>query len=60
MKYRELQAAMATWTDEQLDSDITIEVSWDNECYPAELRIADEEHDSLDENHPIIYASNLT
>jgi hypothetical protein len=36
-----------------LDSDLTVE--FDNECYPAELRIAGETYDSLDDGHPVIF-----
>jgi hypothetical protein len=55
MTYRELLEAMIHWSDDQLDSTITVEVAFEDECYPAELRIAGVDHDSLDENHPIIY-----
>lgn len=53
--YRELGEAIACMNDEQLDSTITVEDADEDECWAAELRIAGEEHDSLDENHPIIF-----
>jgi len=62
MTYRELQAEMANWTDEQLDSDVTIEMlcdHGDNECFAAELRIAGEDHPSLDEDHPVLLESSF-
>ena len=40
--------------DEQLDSDVTIELD-NKECFTAELRIADFEHESLDCGHPILF-----
>lgn len=40
---------------DQLDSDVTIELSSSDECYPAELRIAGQNHSSLDEYHPVLF-----
>lgn len=62
MTYRQLRTMMEHFNDDQLDSDITVEV-YNNEfgncnCYPAELRIAGPEHDGgLDLNHPVIHPS---
>lgn len=54
MTYRQMVKFMnETFTEEQWDSDVTVE-DLDNECYPADLSFVGLEHDSLDENHPII------
>lgn len=58
MTYRDLLKKMGSFTAEQLDCTVTVEISWDNECFPASLRIADSEHNSLDENHPVIFIDN--
>lgn len=55
MTYRELFEKLGTLTESQLNCDLTVELGPEDECYPAELRIAGSEHDSLDENHPIIF-----
>lgn len=44
-----------TFTEEQWDSIVTVENADNTECYPAELRICDEEHSCLDNGHPVIY-----
>jgi len=54
MSYRQLLNQLQQMTDEQLDCDVTVEDTAENECYPASIYFAGEEHDSLDENHPII------
>jgi hypothetical protein len=53
--YRGLLACLEQMNDEQLDSTITVEDGTISECFAAELRIVDSEHDSLDENHPVLY-----
>jgi hypothetical protein len=54
--YRQLFAiAQAVFTEEQWDSDVTVEDGINEECFAAELRIADEHHDSLDNEHPVIF-----
>jgi len=53
MTYRELMDALSKLSFEQLTSDVTVE-DIDGECYPAKFVFADEEHGSLDEDHPII------
>lgn len=58
MTYRQLLSKMLTFTKEQLDSDVTIEMGIFNECFAANLRICGSEHESLDENHPVIYTSD--
>ena len=58
MTYRELVQRLQEMDDEQLDCDVTIEIPCDyddNECYPGCLRIANDNHSSLDDNHPVIF-----
>ena len=56
MTYREMVLKMLkTFTEDQWDSDLTVEDHTEEECYPAELRICGLEHNCLDENHPVIY-----
>lgn len=53
--YRTLAKLIARMSDEQLDCDVTVEDGINFECYPARLRIAGDQHDSLYMGHPIIY-----
>jgi hypothetical protein len=53
--YRTLAALINLMSDEQKDCDVTVENPFEEECYAAHLRIAGTQHDSLDENHPVIY-----
>jgi hypothetical protein len=54
--YRELARIInEEFTEEQKDSDLTVEDSIEQECYSAELRICDNNHDSLEDGHPVIY-----
>lgn len=55
--YRTLGRLIANMTDDQKDSDVTLELvdGETYECFPAHLRIVGENHDSLDEGHPVIY-----
>ncbi len=55
MKYLDLLQQLQKLTPEQLQMTVTVEDGIENECYAAELRITDTEHDSLDENHPVIF-----
>lgn len=57
--YRTLRELLNRMSDEQLDCDVTVEDAYENECYPAELRISGPNHDSLDDNHPIIYIPTI-
>jgi hypothetical protein len=57
--YRQLVEMMnAIFTDEQWDSDVTVEDGINDECFAAELRICDNSHDSLDYNHPVIFVND--
>ena len=57
LTYRTLAALIEKMSDDQKDSDLTVEIRDDkcSECFHAELRIAGEEHDSLDDGHPVVY-----
>ena len=55
MTYKELYNALNSLTENQLQQFVTVELGLSDECLPAQLRIAGKEHDTLDENHPIIY-----
>ena len=55
MNYKELLFYLKGLTEEQLLCDVTVEDPYENECYPAEFRIAGEKHEALDEDHPVIY-----
>jgi hypothetical protein len=54
LTYRQLLEKLKCFSDEQLDSDVTVEDPFDNECYAGELKICGEDHDSLDDFHPVI------
>lgn len=58
MTYRELLECLKQLTSEQLECDLTVELGLSDECCLGELRIADCEHDLLDEWHPVIYVPN--
>lgn len=55
MTYQELLEAIQKMNEEQLCSDVTVEFGISDECFPAELRICDCEHEILDPGHPVIY-----
>jgi hypothetical protein len=55
--YRQLKEALSHFSNEQLDSDITVHNGADDEMLPAELRIINgEKENRLDDNHPVIFA----
>jgi hypothetical protein len=54
MTYRELLEKLSNLTPDQLDSTVTVELTYTNECISADFDICAEEHDSLEENHPVI------
>jgi hypothetical protein len=54
MTFRELLSELKKFTQDQLDSTLTVEDAWENECFPAVLVFAGEDHDSLENEHPII------
>ncbi len=56
--YRELLKNLQKLSEDQLDSDVTVELGLSDECFPAEFRICGEEHDVLDEDHPVIYVKD--
>jgi len=57
--YRTLGKLIEYMNDDQLDSDVTVElIEVENrKCYPAELRICNYEHDSLDDGDPVIFVN---
>jgi hypothetical protein len=55
MKYHELLNELKKLNEEQLKMDVTVEDAYEKECYPAELRVCGENHDSLDDGHPVIF-----
>lgn len=55
MTYGDLLDAIGAFTPDQLNCTVTVEIPWEDECYPASLRITDSEHDSLDEDYPVIF-----
>lgn len=60
MTYAELLEQLKNLSPSQLNCDVTIEVPIDfgpNGFYPAELKICGEDHDVLDENHPVLLVS---
>ena len=61
--YRTLAAIILKMNEDQLDSDVTVEIPSEfgnAECVPAELRIAGENHDGgLDDGHPVIFAHTI-
>ena len=56
--YRTLAKLIDQMSEEQKDSDLTIEDCIQQECFAATLRIAGENHDSLEDGHPVIYLLN--
>lgn len=56
MTYRQLIGELQKLTPDQLDCDVTVELQPEDECYPVkEIRIADVDHPSLDEDHPVLF-----
>jgi len=54
MTYRELIEQLEKLTEEQLECTVTVDSLERRECYPALLAITGNDHDSLDEDHPIL------
>ncbi len=52
--YRQLKSLLETMSDDSLDCDVTVEDTYINQCYSAELRVAGTNHDSLEEGHPVL------
>lgn len=53
--YRDLVDQMKeTFTEEQWDSDVTVELTSNGEVFKGKLMICDTGHETLDENHPVI------
>lgn len=58
--YRQLRTMLNALTEAQLDCDVTVEDSYEDECYTADFRICGNEHDSLDPDHPVIFFGKYT
>ena len=54
MTYAELLAKLKDLSQEQLQTDVVVEIPWDDECIPAIFCVASPSHDLLDQDHPII------
>ena len=57
MTYAELLMELQNLNAEQLQCSVTVEIidrAYD-ECYSATFRICDTEHDTLDNDHPVIF-----
>lgn len=54
MTYAELLEVLLRMTPEHLQDNITVENTAENECYPASISFAGENHNSLEKNHLII------
>jgi hypothetical protein len=52
--YQQLKEWLATLTDDQLEIKMTVELDLSGECVPAMFDITGHEHDSLDEDVPVI------
>jgi len=55
MTYRQLIDQLEKLAEEQLDCVVTVEDPHEDECRAAELRICGDNHDSLDDNYPVIF-----
>jgi len=56
--YKKLAEAISKMTVEQQNSDVTVELEQygeSNECYAGSLEICSDNHDSLDDGHPVIF-----
>jgi hypothetical protein len=62
MTYLELFEEIKKFDDYQLNATVTVESGQyglaENECIAAELRICGENHDSLDDGHPVIFINS--
>lgn len=55
MTYRELRDRLFLLTEDQLDKQILVELGPEDEILEAELRVCGENHDLLEEDHPVIF-----
>jgi len=58
MKYKTLLKQLQEMTPDQLECHVTVEDPHEDECFPAVLRTAGSHHNSLEENHPVLYMEN--
>jgi hypothetical protein len=55
MTYRQLKAHIETMDDAQLDSNVTIHNTCEDEYFPVvDIQYSDDENDVLDKNHPFL------
>ncbi len=55
MTYRELLNHLMLLNDAQLDSVLLVELGPEDEILEGEFRVVGENHDELNENHPVIF-----
>ena len=53
--WEDMQKAISLLSPEQRKKNITVELEYQDEFYPAEFRICGAEHSVLDDNYPIIF-----
>lgn len=53
--WEQMATAIALMSPEQRQTNITIELEYQDEFFPAELRICGENHSVLDDGHPVIF-----
>lgn len=57
--YRQLKKQIEKFNDEQLDSDVSVYLAWENEYFEIEdVTFATSENDILDSEHPILYVDD--
>lgn len=54
--WEKLGAAIALMSPEQRQTNLAIELELADECYSAQFRICGENHEILDDGHPVIFA----
>lgn len=61
LTYEKLAELISYMTDEQRQKNVTVEIfdGESMECFQADLMICGEEHDLLDEDHPVIYVTQV-
>ena len=57
--WEDMAKAIAEMSPEQRATNITVELKYADEFYPAELRICGSEHDVLDDGHPVIFVNEI-
>ena len=52
--WRDIRDQLNSMSDDQLDCHCTVELDLSDECVPGYVDICGPNHDSLEENHPVI------